>query len=294
AVVVDDRDMAISHVIRAEEHLPTTPKAVLLWEALNTGGDAIELPVFAHLPVLVNDRRQKISKRRDRVALEDYEAIGFLPEAMDNYLSLLGWSPPDGEEFFSLEDLVREFRLESVNHSPAFFDDKKLLHFNGVYLRSLTVDDFTERVRRWAVQTGDPLGEDLYSSPTWQSLAPLVQERVAVLSEVPSYVEFIFGSRFEVDEASFDKAVARDELAGKILSQARERFAGLDGWDAAALKEQLEAVALQHDRKLGKAQAPVRVATLGRSVGLPLFESLEVLGREETLERIDAALARVG
>ncbi len=294
AVVVDDRDMAISHVIRAEEHLPTTPKAVLLWEALNAGGEAIELPVFAHLPVLVNERRQKISKRRDRVALEDYEALGFLPEAMDNYLALLGWSPPDGEEFFTLGDLVREFRLESVNHSPAFFDDKKLLHFNGVYLRSLTVDDFTERVRRWAVQTSDPLGEDLYSSPTWQSLAPLVQERVALLSEVPAYVEFIFGLPFDVDETSFDKAVVRDELAGKILSEARERFAGLDRWEAAALKEQLEAVALQHDRKLGKAQAPVRVATLGRSVGLPLFESLEVLGREETLERINAALARVG
>jgi glutamyl-tRNA synthetase len=294
AVVVDDRDMTISHVIRAEEHLPTTPRAVMLWEALNSGGETIDLPVFAHLPVLVNEQRQKISKRRDRVALEDYEALGYLPEAMDNYLALLGWSAPGGEEFFTLADLVRDFALENVNHSPAFFDDKRLLHFNGVYLRSLTLEDFTDRVRQWAAQTGDPLGEELYSSPTWQSLAPLVQERVAVLSEVPSYVEFIFGSRFEVDEASYDKAIGRDELAGKILSESRKLFAELNLWDAASLKEQLEAVAAQHDRKLGKAQAPVRVATLGRSVGLPLFESLEVLGRDETLERVDAALARLG
>ncbi len=132
AGVVDDREMRISHVIRAEEHLPTTPKAVLLWEAL--GVAALPLPVYAHLPVLVNDKRQKISKRRDRVAIEDYRAQGFLPEAMVNYLALLGWSPGDGREYFSLEDLVTEFDLGSVNHSPAFFDEAKLLHFNGVYL----------------------------------------------------------------------------------------------------------------------------------------------------------------
>ncbi|MGO9197051.1 MAG: glutamate--tRNA ligase [Acidimicrobiales bacterium] len=294
AVVVDDRDMAISHVIRAEEHLPTTPKAVMLWETLNAAGSSIELPLFAHLPVLVNDKRQKISKRRDRVALEDYEALGYLPEAMVNYLALLGWSHPGGEEFFTLDDLVRDFRLESVNHSPAFFDNQKLLHFNGVYLRSLTVEQFSDRAREWAARTGDALGTEIYSSDTWQALAPLVQERVGVLSEVPSYVEFVFGSTFELEEASFDKAIRRDELARTILEETRARVAALDEWRAPALKAQLEAVAAEHDRKLGKAQAPVRVAALGRGVGLPLFESLEVLGREETLARIDAALAQVG
>ena len=148
AGVVDDREMRISHVIRAEEHLPTTPKAVLLWEALGSG--ALPLPVYAHLPVLVNAKRQKISKRRDRVVIEDYRAQGFLPEAMVNYLALLGWSPGDGREFFSLRDLVTEFDLSNVNHSPAFFDEAKLLHFNGVYLRELGVESFIQRCRRWA------------------------------------------------------------------------------------------------------------------------------------------------
>ena len=134
AGVVDDREMRISHVIRAEEHLPTRPKAVMLWEAL--GAERIPLPVYAHLPVLVNEKRQKISKRRDRVAIEDYRAQGFLPEAMVNYLALLGWSPGDGREFFTLDELVAEFDLSHVNHSPAFFDEQKLLHFNGVYLRA--------------------------------------------------------------------------------------------------------------------------------------------------------------
>jgi len=294
AVVVDDRDMRISHVIRAEEHLPTTPKGIMLWEALNgAGGDPVELPAFAHLPVLVNERRQKISKRRDRVALEDYEADGYLPEAMANYLALLGWTPPDGAELFGLEDLVREFRLEEVNHSPAFFDDKRLVHFNGIYIRALTPEQFTERVREWAGRTGHPLGTDLYGTPAWRSLAPLVQERVATLSEVPRNIEFLFAPEFEMEADSYERAILNDPEGAAILTDSRRRFGEEADWSAPALKAALEAVAEAHGRKLGKAQAPVRVATLGRSVGLPLFESLEVLGRTETLGRLDAALERV-
>ncbi len=293
AVVIDDRDMAISHVIRAEEHLPTTPKAVLLWGALNETGPAVDLPAFAHLPVLVNAKRQKISKRRDRVALEDYEADGYLPEAMANYLSLLGWSPPGGEELFSLDDLVREFRLEDVNHSPAFFDNQKLLHFNGLYIRSLTPEEFTRRARAWAAAVHHPLGIELYSSPQWRELAPLVAERVATLADVPAYVEFLFGDSFEIEPASYEKAIAKDAEAGAILSEMRSRLGAVSAWAAEVLKSELEAIAEAHGRKLGKTQAPVRVATLGRTVGLPLFESLEVLGRDETLRRLDAVLAAV-
>jgi glutamyl-tRNA synthetase len=293
AVVVDDRDMRISHVIRAEEHLPTTPKAVMLWEALNdAGSDSVELPAFAHLPVLVNARRQKISKRRDRVALEDYAAEGYLPEAMANYLALLGWTPPGGVELFGLEDLVREFRLEEVNHSPAFFDDKRLAHFNGVYIRALAPEQFTERVREWAGRTGHRLGTEPYASPAWRALAPLVQERVTTLSEVPWNVGFLFEPEFEMEAESYERAISSDPAAPAILAAARSRFAEEPEWSAPALKAALEEVAEAHGRKLGKAQAPVRVATLGRSVGLPLFESLEVLGRSETLSRLDAALER--
>ena len=294
AVVVDDRDMAISHVIRAEEHLPTTPKAVLIWEVLNRLGPEVPLPVFAHLPVLVNDKRQKISKRRDRVALEDFEALGYLPEAMANYLALLGWSSPSGDEVFGLDDLVANFRLEDVNDSPAFFDEKKLLHFNGVYVRSLTFGAFTARVVAWAERTDDPLGTAPYATEAWQVLGPLAQERVGLLSEVPSYLEFLFGERFSMEEASYEKAIARDDLASTILSEARERFGAIEAFEAAGLKAALEEIAEGLGRKLGKTQAPVRVATLGRSVGLPLFESLEALGRIEVLARIDAARERLG
>ncbi len=188
AVVVDDRDMRISHVLRAEEHLPTTPKAVLLWDALNAGASesAVELPFFAHLPLLVTASRQKISKRRgDRVAIEDYRADGYLPEAMTNYLALLGWSPRDGREFFTRDEMIEEFALEDVNHSPAFFDTQKLLHMNGTYIRALATPEFTERCRMWAHETSSPLGTSVFDTAEWAALAPLVQERVGVLSEVP-------------------------------------------------------------------------------------------------------------
>lgn len=299
AVVVDDREMRISHVMRAEEHLPTTPKAVLLWDALNSARPETSLPLpwFAHLPLLVNEKRQKISKRKgDRVAIEDYRAEGYLPEAMANYLALLGWSFADGREVFTREELIEAFRLEDVNHSPAFFDNQKLLHFNGTYIRGLQVTEFTERCRRWATETDSALGTALYDTPEWAELAPLVQERVAVLKEVPSYVEFLFAPEFVIDNTSWSKAVEADSEAVKLLLEVREAFSssGPGGWAAATLKGVLEAVAESHGRKLGKAQAPVRVATLGRTVGLPLFESLHVLGRDEVLRRLDAGIDRAG
>jgi glutamyl-tRNA synthetase len=290
AVVVDDRDMGISHVIRAEEHLPTTPKAVLLWEAL--GSEEPPLPVFAHLPVLVNERRQKISKRRDRVAIEDYRAQGFLPEAMDNYLALLGWSPGDGRELFSLDELVNEFDLAKVNHSPAFFDVQKLLHFNGVYLRALGVEEFVARCRKWASEDAPEGVVADFSSPEFARLAPLVQERAATLSEAAALVEFFFQPEFAVEDEAFEKAIARDPEAGAILDEARRRLEG-SAFDATTLKTEITDLGEKRGRKLGKIQAPIRAATLGRSVGLPLFESLEELGRERTLARIDAAIARL-
>jgi glutamyl-tRNA synthetase len=290
AGVVDDREMRISHVIRAEEHLPTTPKAVLLWEALGTA--ELPLPAYAHLPVLVNEKRQKISKRRDRVAIEDYRAQGFLPEAMVNYLALLGWSPGDGREFFSLEELVAEFDLANVNHSPAFFDQQKLLHFNGVYLRGLVVEDFIDRCRRWAAEDAPmPVTADFWS-PEFVRLAPLVQERAATLSEAAALVEFLFVPDFAVEDESFEKAIARDPDAGSILVEARERLERCV-FEAESLRAEISALGEERGRKLGKVQAPIRVAALGRSVGLPLFESLEVLGRARTLERLDAAIARL-
>ena len=286
AVVVDDIDMGITHVIRGEEHLPNTVKALLLWEALG-GGDP---PVFAHVPVLVNEARQKLSKRRDKVALEQYREQGFLPQAVRNYLALLGWAPPDGREIVSVEEMVAAFRLEDVNSSPAFFDERKLLHFNAEYLRALTVEDFVAAagpfLERGAWAPGD------FDMAAFQALAPLVQERVRTLDEVPAMVEFLFLPEPRIDDKAWDKRVVRGPAAREILAAALREYEACP-WTATALHDATAAMGERHQLNLAKAHFPVRVAVTGRDVGPPLFESLEVLGREATLRRLRRALERL-
>jgi glutamyl-tRNA synthetase len=285
ANVVDDRDMAITHIIRADEHLPTTPKAILIWQAL--GG--VELPTFAHVPVLVNEKRQKLSKRRDRVAVQDYRALGYLPEAMVNYLALLGWGPGDDREILTVDELVEEFRLEDVNLSPAFFDEKRLAHFNGLYIRALPLAEFISRLTPFLHGDAAPWPEDQLDMGAVEMLAPLLQERIATLAEAPAMLEFLFADPFVPEEASVTKVITNDESAGAILSQASTRFAEID-WTPAALRSAVESISEGLGQRLGKTQGPIRVATMGRSVGLPLFESLEVLGRTRTLARLHDAL----
>ena len=232
AGVADDRDMRITHVIRAEEHLPTTPKAVLIWEAL--GGPP--LPVFAHLPVLVNAQRQKLSKRRDRVAVEDYRAQGYLPEAMRNYLVLLGWGPPDQREILTVEEMIDEFRLEDVNVSPAFFDEKRLDHFNGVYIRALTVDEFIVRVHDYLDSSSVPWPADRFDAAAFRRLAPLIQERVTTLADVVPLVAFLFVDPFGFDEAAFSKAVRADADAA-LHTRAGARCLRFRGVDSGGIAE---------------------------------------------------------
>jgi glutamyl-tRNA synthetase len=280
ANVVDDIDMRISHVVRGEDHLPNTPKYLLLWRAL--GGP--DEPVFAHLPLLVNEQRKKLSKRRDKVAVEDYRDQGYLPEAMANFLALLGWAPGGDREFVSPEELVAEFRLEEVNSSPAFFDEKKLLHFNQHYIAALPVEDFIERCQPFFAQA---------DSDVFRQIAPLVQERVKTLAEVPFMVDFLFRTEPDIDEKDWDKRVLRGPAAAEIINDAIAEFAACE-WDAETLHRVTAEIGERHGQGLGKAQFPIRVAVTGRAVGPPLFESLVVLGRERTLARLDAARTALG
>jgi glutamyl-tRNA synthetase len=290
ANVVDDMTMGITHVIRAEEHLPNTPKQQMLWAALG-----VKPPVWAHVPVVVNEKRQKLSKRRDKVALEAYRDEGYLADTMRNYLMLLGWAPSGDREIVPWSVIESEFRLEEVNPSPAFFDEKKLRAFNGEYIRALAVDDFVAACQPWLTGTATipppPWEPSDFDADAFAAVAPLAQTRISVLSEIVPNVDFLFVPSPEIDEGSWAKAMK--DGAGELLDAAAEAFEALPSWDAAALKEALEAVGLARGLKLGKAQAPVRVAVTGRGVGLPLFESLEVLGRDRTLARIRAARVRL-
>lgn len=281
ANAVDDIREGITHVVRGEEHLSNTPKQQLLWEALGTPP-----PVWAHLPVIVNEKRQKLSKRRDKVALEDYLAEGYLPEALVNYLMLLGWGPSDDVEVRPFAELEKLFRLEDVNKASAFFDVKKLSSFNGDYVRALSEEDFALACQPWLSGDVAPWDPDAFDESVWKMVAPYAQTRITVLSEITNYVDWLFLDVPARDEASWAKAMKPG--ADAVVAAARERWAALELWTAEGLHTSLEEVATGLGLKLGKAQAPVRVAVTGRTVGLPLFESVEMLGRERTLARLDA------
>ena len=283
ANVVDDDFMRITHVIRGEEHLSTTPKYILIRHALDLGTD----PVFAHLPLLVNEKRQKLSKRRDKVQLLQYREEGYLAEAMRNYLALLGWSPGDDEEFVSVETMIERFRLEDVSRSPAFFDQQKLQHFNAHYIRERPEPEFAEAARPYVEGAVQGFDADLYAR-----VAPLAQTRVKTLSEVPGLLGFLFRDDVEIDEASWEKAIVKNEWSADVLRDAQALYPDC-AWESEALKDATAALGERRGLKLGKAQAPIRVAVTGSTVGPPLFESLEALGREETIERIAGALERI-
>ncbi|MDX6410172.1 MAG: glutamyl-tRNA synthetase [Gaiellaceae bacterium] len=287
ANAVDDIDMAITHVIRGEDLLASTPKVLLLRQAL---GDT-ELPVFAHLPLIVNEKRQKLSKRRDDVAVEEFRERGYLPEAMRNYLALLGWSPKDDREIIPIEDMVAEFEIGDVKASPAFFDIRKLDAVNAEYIRALPVATFVRESLPW-LETDPPWPPERFDLAVFEAVAPLVQERARTLAEVPGMVDFLFLEEPVIDEAAWDKAIVRSPGAPAVLDDAIASFRECH-WNTEELHRVTTELAERHGLKLAKAQAPIRVAVTGRSVGPPLFESLHVLGRERTLERLQRAKDRL-
>jgi glutamyl-tRNA synthetase len=288
ANAVDDADQGITHVVRGEDLINVTPKVLLLRDALHITGAL----TFAHLPLIVNEKRQKLSKRRDDVSVGDYIERGYLAEAMVNYLATLGWGAPDGIEIRPLPEIVELFRLTDVGLSGAFFDVKKLQHFNGEYIRALSVPQFVSASTRWLFDE-PPWPPERFDVATFEVLAPLVQERVKLLSEVPGYVDFVFAPEPTIDDASWQKVMGKGaELAVAVLDHALVAFETCT-WDAASLEPALFSYAEANDVSRGKVQAPVRVAVTGRTVGPPLFESLEVLGRDETLRRLRAARARL-
>ena len=291
ANIVDDADMGITHVVRGEEHVNGTPKYLLIGDALGLG----YRPAFAHLPVLVNEQRKKLSKRRDAVSVADFRDRGYLPEAMVNYLATLGWGPPDGVEIRPLVEISELFRLSDVTQSPAFFDVRKLQHFNAEYIRALDVGAFVERARRFFAH-GDA------TEAVLRPIASLVQERVRLLTEVEPMVDFLRLESIEgeIDDASWQKGVVKPgERAAAMLDAAVAGLSSCD-WEAGAIEAALHGAARsagfvnsEDQVQMSKAQASVRVAVTGRMVGPPLYESLVVLGRERTLERLRAARAKL-
>ena len=284
ANAVDDLDLGITHVVRGEDLVNVTPKVIMLRHAF--GAD--DVPQFAHLPIIVNEQRKKLSKRRDDVSLSSYRDRGVLAEAMTNYLALLGWGPPDDVEVRPMAEIIEMFELTDVNASSAMFDLKKLEAINGDYIRALAPAELASRLRPYVDQ--QPWGSDV-SDEALTAVVPLLQERTRVLEDGPGVVDFLFLDEPVVDEDAWAKVMSTD-TAASMVDAAIAAYADVE-WTSEALHAATATIGESLGLKLGKAQAPIRVAVSGRTVGPPLFESLEFLGRETTLHRLNAARTRL-
>ena len=285
ASTVDDVDFAITHVVRGEDLLSSTPNHILLTRAMGA-----REPIYGHLSLLFGSDGAKLSKRHGHTAIRAYRDAGYLAEALRNYLVILGWSPGEDEEIMPIDEMVSRFQLSAVSRNPAVFDAKKLEWMNGVYLRDLDTDGF---VKRSVPLIERELARSLTESEieTFKRLAPLIQERAKVLNDVPEQVRFLY-TEIEWDEKSWQKVMTKPH-AKESIAKGSEALAAIVSWDTVAIEAACRGVVAALNIGAGKVFQPLRVAITGSSVSPPLFESIEALGRERALDRLEAALARI-
>ncbi len=287
-VVVDDAEMEMTDVIRGEDHLSNTPKHILLFRALGYG-----VPRFAHLPLILNPDRTKMSKRKSQTAIDDYIAQGFIKEALVNYLALLGWSTGTEEEILSLDELIARFDIAEVHKGGAVFDRERLEWLNGQWIRRLSADDLIDRLRPF-VEAELAAGriERMPTDEELRALLPVIQERLPTLGAVGDLVGFLWVDDVAVDAATlvpkrWDAPTTRD---GLTAARRTIEDAGEVSFEADELEPPLRALAEAHGWKAGDLFMAIRVAVTGRTATPPLFDTLVALGRERVLARLDRAL----
>ena len=286
---LDDAMMGITHVLRGEDLLSSTPRQIALYEALIELGIAHAVPRFGHLPYVMGEGNKKLSKRDPQASLLGYREAGFLPEGLLNYLALLGWAIAEDRDVFSLDEMVEAFDIARVNPNPARFDLKKAEAINAAHMRLLSVSEMAERVVPHLVGAGvlsDPPTD--YERDLLAKAMPLVHERMNKLTEAPAMLGFLFSDKVEYDEA--DVAKLLDDEGRRVVAAAHDALSRLDTWTTEAIDEALRASLVEGlGLKPRNAFGPVRVAVTGRRISPPLFESLELLGREVTLARLATA-----
>jgi glutamyl-tRNA synthetase len=287
AVAVDDILMKVTHVLRGEDLLSSTPRQIRVYQAMGVAPE--DYPVFAHLPFVMGQDNAKLSKRNGEVSIAWYRQAGYLPEAICNYLALLGWSPGDDRENITMAELCELFTVEKVHSSPARFDMKKLEAINGDKIRALTIDEFLSWSLPFLKDAGIITGTDSEVALV-RSALPLIQERIVTLSEVPAMLAFLFTTAFAVDEASAPKIA--DAESKKILKRALSDLTPLASWDHASIEAVLRASLIEEmGLKPRIAFTALRIAATGSTISPPLFESMELLGKEVSLERIAGAIS---
>jgi glutamyl-tRNA synthetase len=281
---VDDAMMKITHVLRGEDILPSTPRQIALYQALIRIGVAERVPDFAHLPSVLGDGNKKLSKRDPQSNLFLHRDRGFIPEGLLNYLALLGWGIADDHDVFSLDEMVAAFDVRDVNSNPARFDQKKADAINAEHIRLLAEDDFAARLSAFLAAHGHDTGLD---DAGFAEAAKLVQTRIVVLGDAWGLLKFLNDAEFTLDEKSAAKELRADAVP--VLDAALAALDGVGEWSTAGIEAALKSALLETlELKPRKAFGPIRVAATGAAVSPPLFESLELLGRERSLARLRA------
>ena len=288
ANIVDDHLMEISHVLRAEEWLSSTPRHLLMYQALG-----FEPPQFAHLPMILGADRAKLSKRHGAVSITEYREQGYLPEAMVNFLALLGWSLDDKTEIIPRRELINSFSVERVSRTAAVFNRDKLNWMNGVYIRSLSVEDFTQRALPFLDSGLPPEVKRPLSIEYIRQIMPLIQERARTLTEVAELAQIFFVDELDYAPNLLIAKGMNQKSATQALETAKQRLERLEAFDAESLEAVLRPLAEELGLKTGQLFGALRVAVTGRTAAPPLFQTMAVLGKERCLRRIQAALDRL-
>ena len=286
AVAVDDVLMKVTHVLRGEDLLSSTPRQIRVYQAMGVKPE--DYPVFAHLPFVMGQDNAKLSKRNGEVSITWYREQGYLPEAICNYLALLGWSPGDDRENITMKELCELFTVEKVHSSPARFDMKKLEAINGDKIRALTLDEFLQWSLPFLTKAGVITGTESEIALV-KSALPIIQERIVKLNEVPQMLKFLFVKEFAVEADSISKIT--DDVSKDVLKRSLKELEPLTTWNHDSIEAALRACLIDEmGLKPRIAFGAVRIATTGSTISPPLFESMELLGKEASLARIAAAL----
>lgn len=286
AVAVDDVMMKVTHVLRGEDLLSSTPRQIRVYQAMGIAPE--DYPAFAHLPFVMGQDNAKLSKRNGEVSISWYREAGYLPEAICNYLALLGWSPGEDREEVTMKELTELFTVERVHSSPARFDMKKLEAINGDKIRGLSPEEFFDRALPFLTRAGVISGSEAELVLVKQAL-PIIQERITTLGEIPPMLKFLFAKEFAVEAQSLPKIA--DDQSKLVLARSLERLTALSNWNHESIEGVLRTALIEElALKPRIAFGAVRIAVTGSHISPPLFESMELLGRDEVLARISASL----
>jgi glutamyl-tRNA synthetase len=289
AVAVDDVLMKVTHILRGEDLLSSTPRQIRVYQAMGVAES--DYPAFAHLPFVMGQDNAKLSKRNGEVSIAWYKDAGYLPEAICNYLALLGWSPGDDVENVSMQQICDLFTVERVNSSPARFDMKKLQAINGDKIRALSPESFLNFAKEWLIKSNVITASDAEISLLKQAL-PIIQERVATLAEIPQILKFLFVKTFVIDPESLNQI--KNDSAKQVLEKSLAVLSKIEKWNHAEIESELRKLLIEGMAlKPRVAFGPIRIAVTGSPISPPLFESLELLGKAESIARIELALRSV-